>query len=121
MVSTLYSRPADALLPLTLRSRSTCTLASPSFRLLRSAAGTRWSVAVGVYHVAVRFPARWSRSVHASTLAEVPPRARVFAFSAAFSTLSLVTLLMLMATGLRSTSTTVLNRDRLPEGVLRWR
>ena len=39
VASTLYSRPADALLPLTLVTL-TCTLASPSFRPARSAAGT---------------------------------------------------------------------------------
>ena len=39
VASTLYSRPAEALLPLTLVTL-TCTLASPSFRPARSAAGT---------------------------------------------------------------------------------
>ena len=39
VASTLYSRPADALLPFTLVTL-TCTLASPSFRPARSPAGT---------------------------------------------------------------------------------
>ncbi|MNN72144.1 hypothetical protein D3C81_1881520 [compost metagenome] len=39
VLSTLYSRPAEALLPLTLVTL-TCTLASPSFRPFRSADGT---------------------------------------------------------------------------------
>ena len=39
VASTLYSRPADALLPFTLVTL-TCTLASPSIRPVRSADGT---------------------------------------------------------------------------------
>ncbi|SAG97472.1 Uncharacterised protein [Enterobacter cloacae] len=39
VASTLYSRPAEALLPFTLVTL-TCTLASPSFRLPKSADGT---------------------------------------------------------------------------------
>ena len=39
VASTLYSRPAEALLPLTFVTL-TCTLASPSLRCARSADGT---------------------------------------------------------------------------------
>ncbi|SAA06805.1 Uncharacterised protein [Enterobacter roggenkampii] len=116
VVSTLNACAEDAALPFTLVTL-TCTLASPSFRPLRSAAGTvQVQSPLASTVVVYVFPAKIMVTVWpASTLDDVPDSTRSWPFSAALRTLSSVTLLMVMATGARSTSTTVPIATGLPE------
>ncbi|CZW32230.1 Uncharacterised protein [Enterobacter hormaechei] len=115
-VATLNACEEEAALPFTLVTL-TCTLASPSFRPLRSAAGTVQVQSPLESTVVVQvLPAKIMVTVWpASTFEEEPDSTRSWPFSAAFSTLSSVTLLMLIATGARSTSTTVPMFTGLPE------
>ncbi|SAA06840.1 Uncharacterised protein [Enterobacter roggenkampii] len=115
VASTLYSRPADALLPFTLVTL-TCTLASPSFRLPKSADGT----------VAVQLPSASTVAVYdlppkvmvtvwfSSTLVVEPDSTRSVPFSSALITSSEAIGLMLMATVARSTFTSWLMETGLP-------
>ncbi len=115
VASTLYSRPAEALLPFTLVTL-TCTLASPSFRLPKSSDGT----------VAVQLPLASTVAVYdlppkvmvtvwfSSTLVVEPDSTRSAPFSAALITSSEAIGLMLMATAARSTFTSWLMETGLP-------
>ena len=115
VASTLYSRPADALLPFTLVTL-TCTLASPSFRLPKSADGT----------VVVQLPLASTVAVYdlppkvmvtvwlASTLVVEPDRTRSAPFSVALITSSVAIGLMLMATAAKSTFTSWLMVTGVP-------
>ncbi len=115
VASTLYSRPADALLPFTLVTL-TCTLASPSFRPARSEEGT----------VAVQLPSASTLTVYvlppkvmvtvwfSSTLEVLPESTRSAPFSAALITSSVAMASMLIATAARSTVTSWLIETGLP-------
>ena len=115
VASTLYSRPADALLPFTLVTL-TCTLASPSFRPARSEEGT----------VAVQLPSASTLAVYvlppkvtvtvwfSSTFEVLPDSTRSAPFSAALITSSVAMASMLIATAARSTVTSWLIETGLP-------